>query len=62
MIKAALKAGALGCKVTGSGNGGCMIAYAPRCEEKVSNAIKNVGGQAHIAKVVPGVSRTENFD
>jgi len=62
MIKSALKAGALGCKVTGSGNGGCMIAYAPRCEEKVSNAIKKVGGQTHIAKVVPGVSRTENID
>ncbi len=57
--KEALKAGALGCKVTGSGNGGCMIAYAPGVEEEVSLAIERVGGRSHIAKIVPGVSRID---
>lgn len=57
MIEVATKAGALGCKITGSGNGGCMIALCPSHEEDVSRAIQRVGGQTHIAKVVPGVSR-----
>jgi galactokinase len=59
MIQAALDAGALGCKVTGSGNGGCMIAFAPGCENEVSSAIEKVGGKSHIAHVVPGVSRID---
>jgi galactokinase len=62
MVQAALKAGALGCKVTGSGNGGCMIAYAPECEIEVSHAIERVGGKSYIVKVVPGVSRVNTID
>lgn len=57
MIKVAMEAGALGCKITGSGNGGCMIALCPGHEEDVSRAIQRVGAHAHIAQVVPGVSR-----
>ncbi len=57
MIEAAMKAGALGCKITGSGNGGCMIAYCPGAEKKVHKAIERVGAQAHIANIVPGVSQ-----
>lgn len=59
MIHAALEAGALGCKVTGSGNGGCMIAFAPGYEKEVSYAIEKVGGKSHIARVVSGVSRID---
>ncbi|UCG03252.1 MAG: GHMP kinase [Candidatus Heimdallarchaeota archaeon] len=57
MIEAALKAGALGCKITGSGNGGCMIAFCPGHEESVSRALQQVGAQTHIAQVVSGVSK-----
>jgi len=60
MIHAALEAGALGCKVTGSGNGGCMIAFAPGYEKEVSYAIEKVGGKSRIARVVSGVSRIES--
>jgi galactokinase len=57
MISAAMNAGAFGCKVTGSGNGGCMIAYCPGHEDEVSKAIEDVGGQTHSARIVSGVSR-----
>ncbi len=55
MIEASLKAGALGCKVNGSGGGGTFIAYAPGCEEKVIEAIQTKGGQAFKVKTAPGV-------
>ena len=57
MIKVSMEAGALGCKITGSGNGGCMIALCPGHEEDVSRAIQRAGAHSHIAQVVPGVSR-----
>ena len=57
MIDAALEAGALGCKITGSGNGGCMIALCPGHEEAVSQAIQQIGAQTHIAQVASGVSK-----
>ncbi len=56
MITAAMNAGALGGKITGSGNGGCMIAYCPGKEKEVSEAIKRIGAEVHIAKVVSGVT------
>ena len=46
MIEAAKGAGALGAKVNGSGGGGCMIAYAPDCQEAVVEAINGAGGNA----------------
>ena len=46
MIDAAGAAGALGAKVNGSGGGGCMIAYAPGCQEAVVEAIDRAGGKA----------------
>jgi galactokinase len=55
MITAAKSAGALGCKITGSGGGGCMLAYAPGCAEKVARAIENVGGKATDIMVDQGV-------
>lgn len=57
MIEAAMNAGALGCKITGSGNGGCMIAFCPGNEKEVSRRIQQMDAQAHIAQVVPGVTR-----
>ena len=57
MIKAANQAGALGGKITGSGNGGCMIAFAPGKEEEVSKAIQQAGGVAYSVSIAPGVGR-----
>ena len=47
MLEAAMDAGALGGKISGSGGGGCMFAYAPYYPEKVVNAIKKAGGKAY---------------
>ncbi|MHA2289803.1 MAG: hypothetical protein ACXABG_13545, partial [Promethearchaeota archaeon] len=54
MIQTAKDAGALGCKITGSGNGGCMIAFCPGKESEVKHAIEISGGVAHVAQVVSG--------
>jgi galactokinase len=48
MIEVAIKAGAYGAKINGSGGGGCMFAYAPENSEKVKSAIENAGGEAFI--------------
>jgi galactokinase len=48
MIDVAIKAGAYGAKINGSGGGGCMFAYAPEKSEKVKAAIENAGGEAFI--------------
>ena len=48
MIESALKAGAYGAKINGSGGGGCMFAYAPEYPEKVKAAIEDAGGEAYI--------------
>ncbi len=59
MIDAALKAGALGAKINGSGGGGCMFAYAPQKTEETAEAIRREGGKAYIIRVDDGV-RFEN--
>jgi len=46
MIGAALDAGALGCKLNGSGGGGTIIALAPGRETAVVAAIEKAGGEA----------------
>ena len=48
MLDASLDAGALGGKITGSGGGGCMFAYAPKNAEIVAKAIEKVGGKSFI--------------
>ena len=58
MIDAALNAGALGCKINGSGGGGTMLAYAPGKEKDVAEAIQSAGGEAHIVEIDQGVSLT----
>ena len=54
MLGAALNAGALGGKINGSGDGGCMFAYAPKNPEAVAEAIEKVGGKAHIVESTAG--------
>ena len=54
MIGAALKAGALGAKINGSGGGGCMFAYAPENPEEVKLAIEKEGGVGYIVTTDEG--------
>jgi len=54
LVKAARNAGALGCKINGSGFGGCMFAYAPENSENVANAIEGAGGKAYIVSISEG--------
>jgi len=58
MVRAALAAGAAGCKINGSGGGGCMFAYAPDAAEAVAAAIAREGGRPYIITVDEG-TRTE---
>lgn len=60
MVDAALETGALGCKITGSGNGGCMIALCPGREKDVARALQQLGAYTHIAQVTQGVSKVNN--
>jgi galactokinase len=55
MLERAMKAGALGGKINGSGGGGCMFAYAPENTEKVAEAMESVGGKAYIIEIGEGV-------
>jgi galactokinase len=61
MIEAALKAGALGAKINGSGGGGCMFAYAPEQPEAIVEAIEQQGGKAYIITIDEG-TRVEPAD
>ena len=55
MLSAALKAGATGGKINGSGGGGCMFVYAPLKPEKIVAAIEKEGGKAYIVNVDQGL-------
>ncbi len=57
MISTAIKAGAYGCKINGSGGGGCMFAYAPDNPQKVAEAIKNAGGKSYIIRQEEGIKQ-----
>jgi galactokinase len=59
MIQAARGAGALGCKINGSGGGGSMMAYASGWEKEVASAIQLAGGAVYIVKVGKGASLTK---
>lgn len=54
MLDAALRAGAYGGKINGSGGGGCMFAYAPEYPERVAEAIERAGGKSYIVSVDEG--------
>ena len=55
MIDSALKAGALGAKINGSGEGGCIFAYAPDKYLEVAEAIEKVKGKPFIISIDNGV-------
>ena len=55
MIAAAMAAGALGCKLNGSGGGGTMIALAPGRTDEVVSAVENTGAQAWPVQKACGV-------
>jgi galactokinase len=57
MIDRALKEGALGAKINGSGGGGCMFAYAPVHAEKIAEAVKQTGASVAIIHVDDGARR-----
>lgn len=57
MIQGVLKAGAKGAKITGSGQGGCMIVFCPGKEDLVSKAIEEVGGRAYKVNVSSGAGK-----
>jgi galactokinase len=59
MIEAALRAGAYGGKINGSGGGGCMFVYAPENPEAIAEAIAGAGGKAFIVEV-DGGTRVES--
>jgi galactokinase len=59
MIDAAKTAGALGCKINGSGGGGTMLALAPRKEKEVANAIKDAGGEPYLVRIESGAQILE---
>lgn len=57
MMEAALKAGAYGGKINGSGGGGCLFVYAPDETERVARALEDAGGKAYIISIDEGMRR-----
>ena len=55
LIDLAKGAGAKGCKLLGTGNGGSFLAYSPGKEEEVVKAINKGGGKAYIVKQDKGL-------
>jgi galactokinase len=58
MIETSLRAGALGAKINGSGQGGCIFAYAPGKAQDVAEALKALDTKPTIVNIDHGV-RTE---
>ena len=56
MIETSLAAGALGAKINGSGQGGCIFAYAPGKAEAVADALKSLDTRPMIVCIDSGVS------
>ncbi|MDD8019879.1 MAG: galactokinase family protein [Acidobacteriota bacterium] len=61
MLQAALKHGALGGKINGSGGGGCMFAYIPDKPERMARAMEEAGGKSYLVTVDSGLSVENNF-
>ncbi|MFH1538952.1 MAG: GHMP kinase, partial [bacterium] len=55
LISAALGAGALGCKINGSGGGGCMVAYGAGAPGEVIEAVERAGGTARRVVIDKGI-------
>ena len=56
MIEASLEAGALGAKINGSGQGGCIFAYAPGCAEEVREALLRLDTRPQVVRIDSGVT------
>ena len=57
LLDAAMEAGALGAKINGSGEGGCIFAYTPGRSEEVFEALAGLGAEPHIVRIDEGVRR-----
>jgi len=57
MLEAALEAGALGGKINGSGQGGCMFAYCPGRGKEVAEALKKLETKPFIIHIDEGVKK-----
>jgi len=60
MIETAMEAGALGAKINGSGEGGCIFAYAPASAEEVAEALRRLDTRADIVHIDSGVQSTDS--
>ncbi len=56
MIETSLEAGALGAKINGSGQGGCIFAYAPGRAKEVAEALERLETRPFIVRIGPGVT------
>jgi galactokinase len=56
MIETALSSGALGAKINGSGQGGCIFAYAPGRGAAVAEALEALDTRTVIVGIGPGVT------
>lgn len=54
LVSAAKRAGATGCKINGSGGGGCMFAFCLEGSHRVAAAIESAGGKAFIINIDEG--------
>jgi galactokinase len=54
MIETALNEGALGAKINGSGEGGCIFAYTPRSADRVAEALKELDTRVAIIRIDEG--------
>jgi galactokinase len=62
MVDTACQAGALGAKINGSGEGGCIFAYAPGTSKNVAEALERLDTDTYIVNIDQGVCRDpENF-
>jgi len=54
MIETALEEGALGAKINGSGEGGCIFAYTPRGADRVAESLKKLDTKVTIIRIDEG--------
>lgn len=54
MIETALKEGALGAKINGSGEGGCIFAYTPHGADRVAESLKKLDTKVTIIRIDEG--------
>ena len=55
LVDLAKNAGAIGCKLLGTGNGGSFLAFSPGKEKEVMQAIDTGGGKAYLVKQDKGL-------